>query len=201
MLDNKDCGLCGDTTCLEFRKNVEQGLKNISECPFNKKESNISNSDYENKDMHGNEYDFLLKPIGNEISARKIVKPFRTELIEKLNIKKGSYISGRPVSAGCPVTHILKVFDIDELSGLLYAWVVGPKYARENEVIDIRSYEMIGFEGIADNVKERPAIGKAAGFLPCLCMLQLTHYGLVNKVLSTQEGIVVRIEDIHVARR
>jgi len=31
-------------------------------------------------------------------------------------------------------------------------------------------------------------------------MLRLTHYGLVNKVLNTSEGLVVRIEDIHIAK-
>lgn len=204
MLDkskDKNCGLCGDITCSQFRESVNQGLKDFFDCSFNKKDSETSTSENENKDMYGTEYDFLLKPIGNEISARKIVKPFRTDLIDKLNIKKGCYITGRPVSAGCPVTHVLKVFDIDELSGLLYTWAVGPKYARENEVIDIKSYEMVGFEGIAESIKDRPEIGKTASFLPNFCMLQLTHFGLVNKILSTQEGLVVRIEDIHIAKR
>ena len=59
---------------------------------------------------------------------------------------------------------------------------------------------MVGFEGIAENIINHPKVGKAAGFMPNFCMLRLTHYGLVNKVLNTSEGLVVRIEDIHIAK-
>ena len=45
-----------------------------------------------------NPYDFILKAIGNEISARKIVRPFRPDLIEKLDIKKGDIVVGRPIT-------------------------------------------------------------------------------------------------------
>ncbi len=196
---DRNCGLCGEKTCEDFRNKLAQGLKKDEECPFLIKEV-LSDSGDEHTDTHGNKYDFLLKAIGDEPSARKIIKPFRTDLIEKLDIKVGDIVSARPMGAGCPVTHVLKVYEVDELAGLLYTWVVGPSYARGKEVKDIRAYNMVGFEGIAEDIKAFPKIGKTAGFMPNFCMLRLTHYGLVNKLMNTEKGLIVRIEDIHIAK-
>ncbi len=188
---------------------MNNGLKKEKDCPFYEKDNITGNSSVagdqsdnlaDNMDIHNNKYDFLLKPIGSEPSARKIIRPFRTDLIEKLEIKTGDIVIARPMGAGCPVTHVLKVYAIDDLAGLLYTWVVGPKYSRNEPVKNIRAYNMVGFEGIADNISVYPEIGKTSGFMPNFCMLRLTHYGLVNKVLNTEEGLVVRIEDIHIAR-
>lgn len=207
---DRNCGLCGEKSCRDFREKLQIGSRKREECPFTncnvpqqgagqaRPECNIVESDH--LDFHNNVYDFLLKPIGDEPSARKIIRPFRTDLIEKLDIKPGDIVSARPMGAGCPVTHVLKVYEVDELAGLLYTWVVGPLYSRGKEVKDIRAYAMVGFEGIADDVLHHPKVGKTAGFMPNFCMLRLTHYGLVNKVLNTGEGLVVRIEDIHIAK-
>ena len=195
---DRNCGLCGNQSCEEFRNSLKKGIKHETDCPFHTKDRNITIIE-DNTDTHGNKYDFILKAIGNEISARKIVRPFRVDLIEKLDIKEGDIVVGRPMGAGCPVTHVLKVYEVDHLAGLLYTWVVGPTYSRGKEVKDISAYAMIGFEGIADNIIKHPKVGLGAGFMPNFCMLRLTHYGLVNKVLNTSEGLVVRIEDIHIA--
>lgn len=202
-LPMKNCGMCGDISCSMFQQSVQSGIKKYTDCPF------VHNGDLNNMDMsanfsetdlHGNVYDFLLTPANNEISARKIIRPFRADLIDKLAIVKGDYIMGRPMGAGCPVTHVLKVYNVDELSGVLYTWAVGPAFSRNGEVKDIRAYAMTGFEGIAKNIKVYPQIGKTAGFMPSFCMLRLTHYGLVNELLNTSEGLLIRIEDIHIAR-
>lgn len=198
MKKDRNCGLCGNQSCEEFRNSIKKGLKKENDCPFYMKDRNTTIIK-DNTDTHGNKYDFILKAIGDEISARKIVRPFRPDLIEKLDIKKDDIVVGRPMGAGCPVTHVLKVYEVDNLAGLLYTWVVGPAYSRGKEVKDISAYAMIGFEGIAENIVNHPKVGLAAGFMPNFCMLRLTHYGLVNKVLNTSEGIVVRIEDIHIA--
>ena len=198
MKKDRNCGLCGNQSCEEFRNSLKKGLKKENDCPFYMKDRNTTIIK-DNTDTHGNKYDFILKAIGDEISARKIVRPFRPDLIEKLDIKKDDIVVGRPMGAGCPVTHVLKVYEVDNLAGLLYTWVVGPAYSRGKEVKDISAYAMIGFEGIAENIVSHPKVGLAAGFMPNFCMLRLTHYGLVNKVLNTSEGIVVRIEDIHIA--
>ena len=200
MGEDRNCGLCGAKTCDEFREYLKSGQKEEKECPFYSENTRVEIEANNNLDFHGNTYDFLLKPVNGEVSARKIIRPFRTDLIDKLEIKKGDIVVARPMGAGCPVTHVLEVYEVDELAGLLYTWVVGPQYSRNKEVKDIKAYSMVGFEGIADDISVYPKVGKTAGFMPNFCMLRLTHYGLVNKVLNTRDGLLVRIEDIHIAK-
>jgi uncharacterized Fe-S cluster-containing protein len=200
MKEDRNCGACGKKTCEEFRVCLKKGEMQVYECPFYNENQEYQRKIKNNLDFHGNSYDFILKPVEGEASARKIIRPFRTDLIEKLEIKKGDIVIARPMGAGCPVTHVLEVYEVDELAGLLYTWVVGPQYSREKNVKDIKAYSMIGFEGIAEDISVYPKVGKTAGFMPNFCMLRLTHYGLVNKVLNTAEGLLVRIEDIHIAK-
>lgn len=199
MATDRNCGLCGHKSCEEFRLSVASG-ESSSLCPFFNLATDTGDIS-DNLDTYENRYDFLLNPIGDEPSARKIIRPFRTDLIEKLKIVPGDIVVARPMGAGCPVTHVLLVYEVDELAGLLYTFVVGPKYSRNKEVKDIKAYNMIGFEGIATNIINMPKVGKTAGFMPGFCMLRLTHYGLCNKVLNTSEGLLVRIEDIHIANK
>lgn len=200
MMKDRNCGLCGEKSCEAFREMLKNGKRESADCPFYQENHQNIVTEGENLDFHGNVYDFVLKPIGKEPSARKIVRPFRTDLIEKLDIQAGDIVVARPMGAGCPVTHVLKVYEVDELAGLLYTWVVGPQYARGKDVKDIRAYAMVGFEGIAEEILNHPKVGKSAGFMPNFCMLRLTHFGLVNKVMHTSEGLLVRIEDIHIAK-
>ena len=200
MKKDRNCGLCGEKSCEAFRELFKAGKKDSGDCPFFQEDHQTMVTEKDNLDFHENVYDFVLKPIGNEPSARKIVRPFRTDLIERMSIQAGDIVVARPMGAGCPVTHVLKVYEVDELAGLLYTWVVGPQYARGKDVKDIRAYAMVGFEGIAEQILNYPKIGKSAGFMPNFCMLRLTHYGLVNKVMNTSEGLLVRIEDIHIAK-
>lgn len=199
--EDRNCGLCGERTCKDFRLSIENGKRRLNDCPFynnnNVYKETIVEEDH--LDIHNNVYDFVLKAIADDPSARKIIHPFRVDLIEKLNIQAGDIVIARPVGAGCPVTHVLKVYEVDELAGLLYTWVVGPKYSRGKEVKDIKAYSMVGFEGIAEQIIYPPEVGRTSAFMPGFCMLRLTHYGLVNKVYNTKEGLLVRIEDIHIA--
>jgi Trk K+ transport system NAD-binding subunit len=87
MNKDKNCGLCGEKSCADFRKNIKDGKKQITDCPFYKDNNTNNVNENENLDFHNNIYDFLLKPIGDEPSARKLIRPFRTDLIEKLKIK------------------------------------------------------------------------------------------------------------------
>lgn len=153
----------------------------------------------EETDLHGARYDFVLNPIGDEWSARKIIQPFRPDLVEKLHIKEGDVVMGRPMGAGCPVTHVLYVYKADELSGLLYTWVVGPLQACEKDPIDIGNYFMIGFEGVISQVNVFPKIGKRSVFLTSQCMLRLNHSGLVNQISTLGDSnTYVRIESINI---
>ncbi|MGI6492882.1 MAG: (Fe-S)-binding protein [Pelotomaculum sp.] len=200
----KNCGLCGESSCKNFLRLVSAGQKNNYDCPFYDERQVCSQPEhpaeaiYTGKDILGHAYDFVLSSLPGEISARKIVLPFRPDLVEKLNIKKGDLVLGRPMGAGCPIPHVLRVIKAEPNTGLLYTWVVGPNYAREQEVIDVTAYHMIGFEGIASRVVKEPAIGCRVSFLPGFCMMDLNHTGLVNMVLQKSSGLHVRIEDIHI---
>jgi uncharacterized Fe-S cluster-containing protein len=202
----KNCGLCGSDNCQEFVRAVLRKFKDYEECPFYRKEdpennkSELMEAIYSGCDILGNRYDFLLEPLPGEISARKIVLPFRADLVEKLGIKAGDYVLGRPMGAGCPIPHVLEVIEADTISGILVTWVVGPQIAREQggKVKNVQAYHMIGFEGIASRIAQEPALGTRATFLPGFCMMNLNHTGLVNMLLEKSSGLQVRIEDIRI---
>jgi len=186
---------------------VQTKKKIYEDCPFYDKSeikcgknsnSHISEAVYPERDILGHFYDFVLTPLPGEISARKIVLPFRGDLVDKLPIKKGDLVIGRPMGAGCPIPHVLKVIEAQPVTGLLYTWVVGPQYSREGEVKDIAAYHMIGFEGIAAHIRKQPFFGCRATFLPGFCMMALNHTGLINMVLEKSGGPHIRIEDIRI---
>ena len=60
-----------------------------------------------------------------------------------------------------PIPHVLQVIRAELVTGLLYTWVVGPRYSREHEVKDVVAYHMIGFEGLA--AKSKRNLPSAAG--------------------------------------
>jgi uncharacterized Fe-S cluster-containing protein len=197
----KDCGLCGCRTCEIFLILVNTGDKKFSDCPFYCKQSGTvdgieQEAQFPKKDVLGTDYDFILHPLPGEISARKIVLPFRSDQVDKMKIAPGDIVLGRPMGAGCPIPHVLKVIEADPVTGLLYTWVVGPKYSRGKKVKDVVAYHMIGFEGIARNIKREPQFGKRHSFLPGFCMMSINHTGLVNMVLTKKAGLHIRIENI-----
>lgn len=199
----KNCGLCGAQKCKDFLRLVQAHEKTHEDCPYYSKtaQHNMEKPDlhyYPEKDVLGHDYDFVLNPLPGEISARKIVLPFRSDLVEKLSIQKGDYVLGRPMGAGCPIPHILQVIEADYISGVLYTWVVGPKYSREAEIKDVAAYHMIGFEGVAANIRKKPSFGCRVSFLPGFCMMALNHTGLVNMLLQKSCGLHLRIEDIRI---
>ena len=202
----KDCGLCGEESCHSLLQQVKNGEKEYADCPFysqNPKPKEKYNDDllfaeYGKSDILQHPYDFVLAPLPGEVSARKIVLPFRPDLVESMEIQAGDYILGRPMGAGCPIPHILQVMEVDFVTGVLTTWVVGPKYAREGTVKDVKAYHMLGFEGMASLIRKFPEFGCRATFLPGFCMMSLNHTGLVNMVLEKKDGIHLRLEDIRI---
>lgn len=199
----KNCGLCGQRSCGDFVKAVQKQEKTLADCPFYTPcckplaECIEREATYPDTDVLGNPYDFVLTPLPGEISARKIVLPFRADLVEKFNIKKGDIVIGRPMGAGCPVQHVLQVVTAEQNTGLLTTWVVGPKFSRSQEdIIDLGAYHMVGFEGIAAQIKREPQFGCRHTFLPGFCMMSLNHTGLVNMILNKKAGPHIRIENI-----
>lgn len=203
----KNCGQCGAQDCKTFLRLLHNGKKTYEDCPYfqqeqektrPEKQNTITEAIYAPVDFLGNPYDFILKPLPGEISARKIVLPFRSDAVEKMAIKKGDYVLGRPMGAGCPIPHVLKIIKAEPQTGLLYTWVVGPQYSREGTVKDVVAYHMIGFEGIATAIRRKPSFGCRVTFLPGFCMMNLNHTGFVNLVLEKKCGCHVRLEDIRI---
>lgn len=199
----KNCGLCGEGSCRNFLRQVNNRQKSYDDCPYYLENrtachADLARAEYTGFDILNNPYDFILAPLPGEISARKIVLPFRSDLVEKLSIMPGDYVLGRPMGAGCPIPHVLQVIKAEPLTGLLYTWVVGPKHSRDGRAKDVNAYHMIGFEGLAVNITKEPELGCRVTFLPGFCMMNLNHTGLVNMVLQKSQGLHVRIEDIRI---
>lgn len=151
---------------------------------------------YSGRDVVGQEYDFVITALPGEPTARKIVLPFRPDMVERMGIVPGDIVTGRPAGAGCPVQHVIRVIDADYVTGVITGHVVGPAYSREKEVKDLKAYHMLGFEGRAVSVRREPAFGLRQSFLPGFCMMDRAHTALVNMVIDKPWGIHVRVEDV-----
>ncbi len=212
----KNCGNCGAATCKEFEECLISGEKALSDCPFYKDEQTAadlkkpfegsrgcgenSGCSYTGSDILDIRYDFVLHPIGNEPSARKIILPFRPDITERLKIVKGDILLGRPQGAGCPVQHVLSVIDADYLTGVITSHVVSPMIARENpgRVKEIRAYHIAGFEGVVQTINNEPRFGRRQKFLPGFCMMNLAHTGVVSMLVEKESGLHARVEDIRI---
>jgi len=195
-LKDRDCGACGFRSCREFDEAVLAGTRDVTACPFPDRYGKGIAPGEAFRDILGTLYDFVLEPLPGEPSARKMVLPFRPDQVEKMEIRPGDIVIGRPMGAGCPVQHVLRVIAASEISGLLTCHVVGPAFSRNKTVKDVEAYHMIGFEGLATVVGQEPVIGRRMRFLPGSCMMNMAHTGVVNMLLATRDGLRIRIEDI-----
>ena len=202
-LPDLNCGLCGFKSCEQFKKYLEENPDEIkrcihlqkNKCNFSKKEM-PKNEKKEFKDFFGREFDFILDSFENEPGPNEIIHPFNPQIINDLDLKIGNIIIGRPMSAGCPVTHCGKIMKIDKKSCLINWCIVGPLEARKNPLIDIGNYSIIGFNGIIKDSKVDLKIGMRHHFMPRRCMIQWRHSGLITAITNTEKGKIVRIEGI-----
>ena len=197
----KDCGACGAKSCGDFLVLLEKGTKSYDDCPFYGSTTAATapgTPALPGTDACGRAYDFIIGPLPGEPSARKIILPFRADLVERWNIVPGDIVLGRPMGQGCPVQHVLRVIHANPVTGVLTCHTVGPHAARQGGAKDVQAYNVIGFEGMADVVKRRPEFGFRQSFLPSFCMMQAAHTGVVNTVLEKSAGIQVRVEDIRI---
>ncbi len=180
---------------------MEQGEKSEGDCPFSFLPcgpTTAREAEYSGTDVCQKTYDFVLGPLGNEPSARKIVLPFRADLVERWKIVKGDIVLGRPMGQGCPVPHVLRVIDANPVTGVLTCHTIGPRAAREGTVKDVQAYHVIGFEGMATTISNQPEFGQRMSFLPSFCMMTRAHTGVVNMVLNKAGGLHIRVEDIRI---
>ncbi|WP_200895230.1 MULTISPECIES: (Fe-S)-binding protein [unclassified Methanosarcina] len=215
----KNCGACGSQTCSDFVGRLEAGLAELELCPFYSKNNILSpdnilspgnilsrenlaiqarNITYSGVDVVGREYDFVLFPFPGEPSARKFIVPFRADLVEKWDVKKGDLVTGRPAGPGCPVYHALRVLSANPVTGVIECHTVGPMAARKEDVHDVQAYHVHAFEGIASTIRKPPVFGTRQYFLPGNCMIGIAHTALVNMSFQKPSGLHVRLEDIRI---
>ena len=196
----KDCGACGLSSCDVFTEAVLQGNKTNADCTFFAAgvSSCRNKTEYTGTDVTGAKYDFIIHAFPGEPSARKFIVPFRADLVEKWDIKKGDLVTGRPAGPGCPVYHALRVLAANPVTGVLECHTVGPLAARKEPSHDVQAYHVHAFGGIAETVIRPPTLGLRQRFLPGYCMMDLSHTAVVNMVLKKKEGIHVRVEDIRI---
>lgn len=205
-LPGKDCGLCGYRTCRVFAQVVMLDPGALEKCPYvvNEEEAAPPTAEATTEeviwtDALGREYDFILHQYPDDPGPRETILPFNPANVEKLGVKKGDVLFGRPAMAGCPVTHVgLVVEEPDYFNGVVVWCVVGPMEARKRG-INIGSYNPIAYEGIVSHSRVELQVGRRYFFLPRTCMLQSRHSGVVNTVMKTKDGILVRVEGIQIA--
>lgn len=210
-LPGKNCGLCGMKTCADFAEIVEKNPASIERCPHvsasacavcapqmkpNLAESGVPEVTW--KDHLNRDYDFVLDKFPGETGPRETILLFNPANVEKLQLKKGDVIYGRPgwISCGCPVTHAgVIVEDPDYFNGTVVWCIVGPMLAREKG-INIGYYNTTAYEGVVNTSRVELQIGVRYYFQPRYCMLQWRHCGLVNSIGKTPHGTRVRIEGL-----
>jgi uncharacterized Fe-S cluster-containing protein len=206
-LPGKDCGQCGFRTCAAFAAHVAWYPDALQRCvhlapaaqPVAVPVAAPGAAPASWQDMLGREYDFVLEQFPDDPGPREVILPFNPGNVERLGIKRGDVLRGRPAGVGCPVTHIGKVVeDPDVFNGLIVWCVVGPLAARET-AIDIGIYTPVAYEGIVHRTRADMAIGRRYFFLPQTCMLQSRHSGVATAVAKRGDAVRVRLEGIWIA--
>ncbi|MEO0293138.1 MAG: (Fe-S)-binding protein [candidate division WOR-3 bacterium] len=203
-LPGKNCGLCGLKTCKEFAEIASKDPDAMKRCIFlDERKIRPMSSEFEEenitwKDNLDRDYDFILDKFPGEPGPRETIILFNPTNVEKLGIKKGDILYGRPawISCGCPVTHVgIVVDDPDYFNGTVVWCIVGPMVSRERG-INIGYYNTTAYEGLVKYTRKELQIGRRYYFLPRYCMLQWRHCGLINQIVKTKDGFRVRIEGL-----
>lgn len=202
-LPGKDCGQCGFRTCAAFAAHVAWYPDALRRCihlaPQAQQIAAPVTAPSSWHDMLDREYDFVLEQFPDDPGPRETILPFNPSNVERLGIKRGDVLRGRPAGVGCPVTHVGKVVeDPDVFNGLIVWCVVGPLAARET-AIDIGIYTPVAYEGIVHRTRAEIAIGRRYFFLPQTCMLQSRHSGVATAVAKRGDAVRVRLEGIWIA--
>lgn len=204
-LPGKDCGLCGSRTCRELAEKAFNKRSEIGRCVYlidfecAPEQDELSEKDVTWKDILGREYDFILEKYPDDPGPREVILPFNPVNVERLGIKKGDILYGRPAWAGCPVTHCgVVVEEPDYFNGVIEWCIVGPTLARERG-INIGNYNPVAYEGLAKFPRRELKFGMRYYFMPRYCMLQSRHSGLINTISKTRDGVSVRLEGIWIS--
>jgi uncharacterized Fe-S cluster-containing protein len=204
-LPGKDCGQCGFKTCAALAEFSAVHPDAIKRCIYLEQPAALAAAfaapigNITWKDMLGREYDFVLEPFPEDPGPRETIVPLNPANVERLAVKKGDVLYGRPVMTGCPVTHVgVVIEEPDYLNGTIVWCIVGPMAARERGR-EIGYYHIIAYEGIVRHTLKELQIAQRYFFLPRMCMLQSRHSGLVNALAKRESGMRVRVEGIWIA--
>jgi len=202
-LPKKNCGLCGLKSCEALAEIAALDPDALKRCIYTDGVKTTSEDTFKEvtwKDNLDREYDFILNKFPNEVGPRETIILFNPTNVEKLKIKKGDVLYGRPawISCGCPVTHVgIVIEEPDYFNGTIIWNIVGPLMARQKG-INIGYYNTTAYEGIVKQSRVDLQIGRRYYFLPRYCMLQWRHTGLLNFMQKTKDGLQVRIEGLFI---
>lgn len=207
-LPGKDCGQCGFKTCVALSEFVRNHPEALSRCVYLESGTarvapppapDLRYKDVTWKDILNRDYDFILQTFPEDPGPREIILPFNPSNAERLGIKKGDIVFGRPVGVGCPVTHVGQVMENPDLLNGTITWcVVGPMKARE-QGIEIGQYNPVAYEGLVHHSRKELHIGARYYFLPRFCMLQSRHSGVISEAAKRGDLLRVRLEGIWIA--
>lgn len=204
-LPGKDCGQCGFKTCAELAAYAVSHPAALERCIYLEKPSAVPPApeliaqEITWLDALQREYDLILEPLPEDPGPREIIVPFNPGNVEKLGVKKGDILYGRPSITGCPVTHVgIVIEDPDYFNGIIVWCVVGLLAARERGR-DIGHYNIIAYEGLVRHTRQELQIGRRYYFLPRYCVMMSRHSGLINAMAKRQNGMRVRLEGIWIS--
>ncbi len=205
-LPGKNCGQCGFKTCAELAACAVSHPAALERCIYLERalpavppEPALIAEEISWIDALGREYDFILEPFPEDPGPREIIIPLNPVNVEKLGVKKGDILYGRPSITGCPVTHVgVVVQEPDYFNGIIVWCVVGLLDARERGR-DIGHYNIIAYEGLVRHTRAELQIGRRYYFLPRRCVLMSRHSGLVNALAKRPHGMRVRVEGIWIS--
>jgi uncharacterized Fe-S cluster-containing protein len=202
-LPGKDCGQCGFRTCARFAEHVAWYPDALRRCihlaPPAPQGMAPATAPVAWRDMLDREFEFVLEQFPDDPGPRETILPYNPGNVERLGIKRGDILRGRPAAVGCPVTHVGRVVeDPDCFNGLVVWCVVGPLAAR-GPTTDIGMYTPVAYEGIVHRARVDIAIGRRYFFLPRTCMLQSRHSGVATAVARRGDALRVRLEGISIA--
>jgi uncharacterized Fe-S cluster-containing protein len=219
QLPGLDCGQCGYRTCVELSHAASTNPMQLKKCIHLKANHNpamgrsgcpaescpsIASPTPDRcesvswRDSLDREFDFILDPFPEEPGPRETIHPLHWAGVQARGLHAGDLVTGRPLVAGCPVTHCGKIKGIDEGSALIDWWVVGPMAARGGKAVEIGAYLPVAFEGLVSQSRVEIRIGQRYQWLPRSCMMQWRHSGIVNFIVrdSAANLLRVRIEGV-----
>ena len=204
-LPEKNCGQCGFKTCAELAAFAASNQDALKRCIHLKKLPAATTKfwpiteEITWADGLGREYEFILEKFPDDPGPRETIVPLNPANIEKLAVKKGDILYGRPSLVGCPVTHVGVVVEEPDYFNCAITWcIVGPLAARD-QGREIGYYQIIAYDGLVRHSREELQIGKRYYFLPRTCVLLSRHSGLISALAKRGDATRVRVEGIWIS--